>query len=907
MSSRFSRQEAQQLQLLLGIKYDNPEEAEQILRKTTAELQKNEGILEKARKRAKEIRKEYKESSDEIKKLSALRSQILKSTKDEQTRLKQIAAIDGEIARQKQQQQQTNNDRVRTETVIRQELAKQGEYQRIINTLLAEGNHELEIAQQIQQKISRGTELAGTQARFFGDVEGRFRALTGAVGYVGGTGLEQKANIAAEVLASVEAIGLLKQEFPQMAAAARGFLRDAGTFNVVMLAAAAAIAATAVAATLLDENAQKGADHVKALAESMKTYFEAIATGTSTDIRDQIKDGEQSLSVLRQQLAILKDADDQMSSVLGGIPYWAQGITDSYLGTSYGAEELKSRIKELESEIRETELTSGLLTSALSSAAVQARDLAEAEKELMETRRDEADAIISDLDSALQEQARREVELETIMPEDAAAAVREAQADFDRMTILLAELDKMLELGLIDTEYYTAKHYELLESFYAARETLEYYNTTATEAATANQFLANVLTFTKDSMGALTDSVSDFADWSEKASKAAEKAAADAQKFWSSFAKAADEHQRAIAESQMDYATAVQREIMDFERDMVNRAIDHSIELSRMDQDYYEKRADVLQKLGGDEEKQRKEELDKLAKHQLDMARLAEDHRLKMMQIQRDMNVGVEAAVEDRNVSAAIEAVRTAKEEARREEEQYELERKRREEDFKLQVEEMTKQREEKKRDYQQQLQDLRQNHERQRQERIQDFNREQARRQQEFAIRRQREEEDFNQRIQRMRDQFMRQWGMTSDHYAYLNQLTSYGMARVENTMIIAWDSIIKSLQRTSSMAVGTSSLGGGIAGGINTALGSLGSFFSGFAEGGSPMPGQIVKVGERGPEWVTFGSQAQVWPNGINPMAPMTFNANGYNPADARLIEEVFKQRIIPSVVRAVRNRRN
>ena len=429
---------------------------------------------------------------------------------------------------------------------------------------------------------------------------------------------------------------------------------------------------------------------------------------------------------------------------------------------------------------------------------------------------------------------------------------------------------------------------------------LFYYENAGAQAARLNELQQNTLNLILKSSEGILGIANVIAGFGEDL----EGPAIEDDDFWPSFTEAALAHQEAIKKAEEDRALALARQTADFERDVANAYADLRVELARMDRDYYEDRAEIMQEAAEEEEEQQKERIDRLAEHNKEMARLAEDHARRMEEIQREMNLGVEAAVEDRDVSAAIEAIRRGKEEMRAEEERYQVDKKRREEDFKERLDEMGEMRDEKRKSYEQELADLKRNHERKRQERLYDFNIEMQRKRQEFAIRQQREAEDFRAQMMRLMQQFRSEWDMTESHYNILNSIVAYGMTRIEDTVRTNWDNIVSQMTAYAAPAPAPQSpqiYPAPYSPAQESYFDSLFGF-RGFADGGDFAPGEVMRVGERGPEWVRFGTGGHVYPNGQSPFS-MTNNISGYNPVDSRQIEEVFRYRILPKFMNVIR----
>lgn len=206
-----------------------------------------------------------------------------------------------------------------------------------------------------------------------------------------------------------------------------------------------------------------------------------------------------------------------------------------------------------------------------------------------------------------------------------------------------------------------------------------------------------------------------------------------------------------VAEYQEQYAETLARRHLDelrsqedYERSTAQAWAKHYADLAELDADFYEKVQEQIKEAGEQAGETDTRRLDEIAKFNKEMQRLAEDHQRKMMEIYRDLSTGIEDAVEDRSVSAAIEAIRAAKERTREENEQYDIERRRRWEDFQDRLNQLAIEREERKAAAQQAIDDLRKQYERERAERIADFQARLQEEEEQRALARKRQLEDW-------------------------------------------------------------------------------------------------------------------------------------------------------------------
>lgn len=261
----------------------------------------------------------------------------------------------------------------------------------------------------------------------------------------------------------------------------------------------------------------------------------------------------------------------------------------------------------------------------------------------------------------------------------------------------------------------------------------------------------------------------------------------DALDRWIAEMKLAEEQARVDA----DRARQLAREQEDFERNRARDIAEHYADLADLDAKLAEDIQKELarQREGLDDE--RKKELDEEAKHAKEMQRMAEDHRRKMLEIARDLATGLGEAVEDRSVSAAIEAIRRAREQTEDEQYKYTTEKKRREEDHRDRMRQMQQEREERKADYANRLAELRAQHAKEKAEREAAFAQRLAEQDEDRRIEAQRRREDWAREDAERRDHYLKVEQDVRQHYINQRREAQLGMMGVETEINTAWGRI--------------------------------------------------------------------------------------------------------------------
>lgn len=303
--------------------------------------------------------------------------------------------------------------------------------------------------------------------------------------------------------------------------------------------------------------------------------------------------------------------------------------------------------------------------------------------------------------------------------------------------------------------------------------------------------------------------------------------------------EAVAEFKREAIELEEDRLIKLRQGEEDFLRQRTQDLADHYTDLARLDQNYFEDRATLLDDLAQIATEAEQERIDALKEANTEAQREAEDHQDRIQDIMRDTRRDAQYAASRGDAVALRQAQLRAQDALEDENEQYEKERDRREEDFRDRLQELDDQRRENERAGRERLADLQRQHAQERTERIADFNQKLAREDQERTIELQRETDAWNLENNRRQQSLLDQQNMTSQ--AFLN---------IYNTVDSGWTSI------ENRFAVGMAALGGLAPAGVGGALAGLGGIPA-FDHGGE-MPRTGIAHLKQG-EWIMVPEVAQ------------------------------------------------
>jgi hypothetical protein len=270
---------------------------------------------------------------------------------------------------------------------------------------------EIDQAAKSEKAFALAQRESAERARLAGDVESRLLAVGGAAGTLGGRGgaaVEQAARVPAEVLASVEAVGLLRQELPQFTA---NLIESAG--GVANLAAGAValggIAAVGTVALLAFNKAnEKSKEAIRETIAVNERYAEVIATGTTEEVRAAINANEErnkELELERVRLQAIVDGFQGKDGLTGATVDLVDAVGASVGG--YG--EAKDKLEEVNNELDENARLNSNLSIAIERGSTAAADAKVAEEALATTRENEAARITAALGGLTTEELEQQI------------------------------------------------------------------------------------------------------------------------------------------------------------------------------------------------------------------------------------------------------------------------------------------------------------------------------------------------------------------------------------------------------------------------------------------------------------------------------------------------------------------
>jgi len=760
------------------------------------------------------------------------------------------------------------------------------------------------------------------QAQVYGDVESRTRAITGAIGYIGGgvgAGFERTANVGAEVLGAIEGVKLLKLEFPALreqllgsgkatraaVSALQQFvpgMSAASAETAVMVGSLGAIAAAGIAVSaalgkfkdVLNDNAQAIEDYM----DISQEYADIIATGTTEDVLNAIEANRErnaAIDVERQALLELLDAYEEVKNGSDFATYALLELNEkaSALGNTLGMDiasidDVRERLEELNREYQNNVALESKLVSALSEGATAAADMKAREEELAQQRIEASQALVAQLDREMQYRVQ-------LMQREQTWTRDQVQARLDAIDIqrkALEEEQQALEfyneeIG-ISAEVYQAKTQQIADAIASLDREANDLQTSVIAAIDArekeNAALERLKSFLELTAQATDDVASGVGAVGDafRQTAAAVRAATALQESYA----------EKTAETEEERNLTLVREAEDWALKQTKALAEHYSDLAKLDRDYYEKRQSALEAIAEVDEDANAARVEALQAYNKEDLRRTEDHLLRLAEIERDTREQVRDAAASLDARAVIAAQRQGKKQLDDENRKYALEKKRRAEDFKDQLKALEAQRKERLEAARQALEDLRRQHEEERRERIADFRRQQQEAAIERSIKLQRQREDWAREDALRRQQFQQELAalnvyqnqrQSSEllHFATLRNIASAGMSAVQQTFLAALNNIRNQAAGSGS---GIAVYGAG-AGGSPGYRGGFSSFGGRFAAGGWPPSGRDVLVGERGAEVARFyGGPWKIFASGQRPPnesltinVPITVNADG------------------------------
>ncbi|MBN1965486.1 MAG: hypothetical protein JW910_12625 [Anaerolineae bacterium] len=685
--------------------------------------------------------------------------------------------------------------------------------------------------------LARAQREAAERARLYGDVESRTRAITGAVGYVGGTAgeqIERTVNIGAEVLASVEAVKLLKLELPKLANNLDLSASKVALLTVGVVAAGTAAVVAHDAISDWSKAAKEAQQQTQAQIGALQEYYDFIGDATSEQLQERLRttaEEQAANQMLLNDLYKLRGAIEAGVDISdrGAVEFFAEGAVralDYFDLMNVGLGDISEAVSETETAVRQGQAAFSLYSKALTDGTTAANDAAARAEEGTRRRLEALDRqMAAELDNAqLIETATSEQvqsRLETLNVERAAIEAYKAE---------LASLeDPSGQVG--------AKLAVLNDQLFILGET---------EARLTNNVLPAVEARERETAAL---------EKQKAALEAAEEArllalqdeqalALDRRDLLASFAR----ESIAIEE---DRAQSILEEQADFERQRLRDLAHHYQDIAKLDADAARKEADLLDKQADEQADITKEETTARQEHYRDLEKLSEEHQERLRQIQNDAQTDYEEAARRRDTSGALAAIRRGERDLKKEKDQYEKERRERAEALDERLAELNEERDEKRQAGIEALQDLREQHQRERAERIADFQQKLAEEDDDRRLSLERQRAAWDDEDQERRQHYADQLGLTEDKLQDIYDTTK---SYLDDTAD-AWEDALNIMYgKTADLLTEAERSVTEIE--QRRAQGYRGGHqnIEGFAGGGEPTPGDVVKVGEHGMEYARF-----------------------------------------------------
>lgn len=335
------------------------------------------------------------------------------------------------------------------------------------------------------------------------------------------------------------------------------------------------------------------------------------------------------------------------------------------------------------------------------------------------------------------------------------------------------------------------------------------------------------------------------------------------------------------------------REQQDFTRRRDQQTGDFWRGIGEQDADFAKKRSeswrDLLDELGDLETEANADRAKKITDFNKDAERRAEDHQKKLKDIEDEGRKRLYEAASMLDAIGVDAALRSMEEQRAEEEDNYATENRRLQEDLDAQLTELAQnldqQRAQRILSYQQQQTDEAANYEQSRARRIAQFEEQLAREDEERAIRAERLAEDRRMEDELRQRDFDQRRSKILAEAGVFNEMA----ARVAASLQLTRDSVLNFLTATQSGlgnwmsklgdSIGqltTKAVKGFLGGSNKTSGGGTIDDILHYAAGGKPPVGQVVQVGEFGPEYAMFTDPVQIYTaNQMRQIAPETLPA--------------------------------
>jgi hypothetical protein len=657
------------------------------------------------------------------------------------------------------------------------------------------------------------------RAREFGDIETGIRPVTGAIGFVGGAGgqqFEQIANIGPELLGAVEGLGLLKEQLPEfidnLDLSRSGLLSMATNVGLVSVAAAGIAIPLVLWKKQIDDHKasiEANREEIREWAQDITDFNIFLAGATTEDLEKQIETAQTNLAGLRRTeeelntdlgearlaanefaLQFVAEASPQILAAFSQEEIFKTGLQKA-IDAAGGELELPSgavlkgveSFDELEKQLEENQTTIVTTTeeiadlnAARTDELVTANDAAEAEDDLAVARRKGIDQIVAETDR----EAKERVRLQRLASDGTIAQV---EREIDRVTDARdAEIEQQRLLGvelaqgnITFKEWLTATA-DTVVAIGDLNEQLDNLEDNVLPLAAANELTARATETAeeaerlmeearKDAAAAIIQSASDIA-------QGLQDSAQELQDF-------ADKTAEIEAKRQLGITQAAEKAALD----RVNDTADFYADLAKLDRDFFEERADLLDDISADLNALDDEKLQALKDFNKTEIRSTVDHLKRLEDIRTRAQNSIRSASAKLDALGIFEAQQAAEEELKTENDKFAEEKRRRDQDFREQVQQIAKERAETLRAGQQALRDLQQQHSRERQAAQAAFNEKIRREDQQAALERSQQQQRWALEDQQRQAQFSKEETQTVIHQENLLTITAVGMANVETT----------------------------------------------------------------------------------------------------------------------------
>ncbi len=312
-----------------------------------------------------------------------------------------------------------------------------------------------------------------------------------------------------------------------------------------------------------------------------------------------------------------------------------------------------------------------------------------------------------------------------------------------------------------------------------------------------------------------------------------------------------DQYRAHMSEVEEDRLRQSIREEEDAARSRTRAIADHYLDLAKLDEQYYEKRQDIVGDIAAASTDADQEQLKTLRETNQAALAAARAHSQRLIDIQTRTNSDIRKAALRLDAVGIWEAQKAGEAELKQEARTYNEEQRQRDADTRDRLKEIRTQRDEKIRAGKQALRDLETQHTKERGEQERTFQAQLRREDQDRAIRQQRQQQDWALQDQRYRAHNSIIESVNSQHYGRMAGQTVTGMGNVANAFSSSLSGIAAMVSSRLATISYTPSYNPGWSGRTTPT----------FAVGGTPPVGRDVIVGEHGWEVARFMQPARVY----------------------------------------------